>query len=107
MMLATAVQERGYINKFPVSRTPGAWHWSLTGPAPQSIDLEDGGGVQFEIDEIANPGEYIVTVQRVDLAGSPMGDFYSSQAFTISQDVEATVDVEVAGPVTVTISKKP
>ena len=105
MMLVTAVQERGWMGQFPEGTLGGKWHWTLTGPAPQTQDMDDGGGVQFQVDEVASPGEYLITVQRLDVNGAPLGDSQSSSPFTIKEDVVPLVDVEIAGPVTVTIAK--
>jgi len=106
MMIVTAVQERGWIGKFAEGTVGGVWHWSLTGPAPASLDQEDGGAAVFQVDEVAFPGEYIVTVQRLDSNGGPLGDSQSSQPFTIAADgPAATVDIEIAGLVAVTVTK--
>jgi hypothetical protein len=104
MMRAMAVMERGWIGKFDEGTVGGKWHWTLTGPAPQAQDTDDGSRVFFDIDEKANPGEYLISVQRLDVNGLPLGDSQSSAPFVVEPGVKPQVDIEIAGTVTVTIS---
>jgi hypothetical protein len=108
MMNIAASQERGWIGKFPEIQVAGKWRWSLLGPVPQTLEEDTGAGVVFTVDETlpANLGEYTVSVQRLDVSGGAMGDSQSSAPFVISGDVPPVlVDVEIAGPISVTISK--
>ena len=102
MLTVTATQIRGNIQQYPEGTIAGQWRWSLVGPAPQSQDTDSGGPVTFEIDEVANPGEYMVQSQRLDDAGGMLGPTKTSAPFTIS--AAPTVDIEVAGDVTVSVS---
>jgi len=103
-MRVTAVMERGWIGKFAEGTEGGMWHWTLTGPASQTLDVADGSSVFFDVDEVAAPGEYLVTVQRLDTNGGILGDAQSSAPFKIEEGVKPTVDIEIAGTVNVTIS---
>lgn len=104
MMRATAVMERGWIGKFPDGTVGGKWHWTLTGPVPQTQDTDDGSSVVFDIDETTGAGEYLISVQRLDVDGAPLGDSQSSAPFVIEPGVKPQVEIEIAGTVTVTIS---
>lgn len=109
MMRVTAVQERGWIGQFPESTVAGVWRWSLLGPAPQSTEEDTGSSASFIVDESveANRGEYSVSVQRLDASGNPLGDSQVSAPFVITGDVPPVlIDIEIAGTVSVTITKE-
>jgi hypothetical protein len=108
MFNIAASQERGWIAKFPEAQVAGKWRWSLLGPVPQTIEEDTGAGVVFSVDETieSNTGEYTVSVQRLDTTGALMGDSQSSSPFVIQAgDPPVMVDVEIAGLVSVTITK--
>jgi hypothetical protein len=107
MMNIAAVQERGWIGKFAEGTEAGVWRWSLLGPAPQVKEEADGAGTTFSVDEsvIENRGEYTISVQRLDVNGAPLGDSQSSPPFVIAVEVQPQIDIEIAGVVTVTITK--
>ena len=107
MLKVTGHQEGGWTVQVPDTTVAGKWRWSLLGPAPQTIEKDDGGDVDFMVDEsdAANLGEYTLSVQRLDAGGGFIGDSQSSASFQISGPTPPTmIDVEVAGPVSVTIT---
>src|SRR5580765_3941936 len=107
MMRIDATQERGWVAQFPDTTVAGKWRWSLLGPAPQKIEEDTGAGVRFDVDEsvAANRGNYAVSLQRLDSTGGSLGDSQVSSIFVIDVQPPVFVDIEIAGPVTVGVSK--
>ena len=107
MLKVTGSQEGGWIGQFPEGTVGGQWRWDLMGPTPQTLLKDDGGPAEFLVDESveANRGEYTLSVQRLDANGQGLGDNQVSASFLIDVKPPAFVNIEVAGPVTVTVAQ--
>lgn len=108
MLKVVGHQEGGYTGQFADTTVAGNWKWDLLGPAPQTVEKSDGGDVEFLIDESVdtNLGEYTLSLQRLDSAGSPLGSSFSSESFIIAgEEPPQFITIEVASPLSVTITK--